>query len=119
MTISAATLFVLVGCGSEEEFESFTLEAIDLSWEDEINPTWYFVDQPDTQGKVLIMQHDLSEPGVIGSTQSEYELEHTSVTEDEITISFEDQTHRFERLSQTVAENEDKVRYQYRSTEAE
>ena len=44
----------------------------------------------------------------------EYELENVTVTDAEIIIQFNEEEHNFARLSESIAENEVGVQYQYR-----
>ena len=49
----------------------------------------------------------------LGIRKIEYELENANVTDEEIIIQFNGEEHHFERVSESVAENEDGIQYQY------
>ena len=107
-------LMVLVGCSAEEEFESFSLMEISgIEWEDEETPTNYMVNYPDRQGQVMILRNEMISEAEFSKSEGFYDLDHVSVTDEEIIIEYEGKIDTFKRLSESVVENEDKVRYQY------
>lgn len=107
-------LMVLVGCSAEEEFESFSLMEISgIEWEDEETPTNYMVNYPDRQGQVMILRNEMISEAEFSKSEGFYDLDHVSVTDGEIVIEYEGKVDTFKRLSESVVENEDKVRYQY------
>ena len=107
-------LMVLVGCSAEEEFESFSLMEISgIEWEDEETPTNYMVNYPDRQGQVMILRNEMISEAEFSKSEGFYDLDHVSVTDKEIIIEYEGKIDTFKRLSESVVENEDKVRYQY------
>ncbi len=120
ITLLVASLLLLTGCaieegrsGNDEGFDSFSLNSIDLKWEDTENPSFYIVAPNEEPDKVIFYKNVLVEEAVQESEEFQYELEEVLVTDEEILIQYEGQEERFERLSQTVAENENGVRYQY------
>lgn len=108
-----STLFLL-GCGNnDEEFESFTLQELGmLPLEDTETPTLYIVNADEAENQVTIFKNEVIDIGY-SSVQEVYEIDNILVTEDEITIEYNGQVETFTRLSGTVAENDDKVQYQY------
>lgn len=107
-------LMILVGCSAEEEFESFSLMEISgIEWEDEETPTNYMVNYPDRQGQVMILRNEMISEAEFSKSEGFYDLDHVSVTDGEIVIEYEGKVDTFKRLSESVVENEDKVRYQY------
>lgn len=107
-------LMVLVGCSAEEEFESFSLTyngVIDA--EDTETPRLYIVNHETASNQVIIIRNEQMGLNVPSGNEEAYDLENVEVSDEEIIIEYEGQIETFKRLSESVVENEDKVRYQY------
>lgn len=115
LSILILSVLFLMGCGNtEEEFASFTLQEIGLlKLEDTEMPRTYIVNADEAENQVvMIKNNEMNGQATSGVTET-YDLENATVTEDEITIEYNGQVEKFTRLSGTVAENDDKVQYQY------
>lgn len=107
-------LFVLTGCGGEEEFESFSLHVTsDMDPNDEETPASYTVNHPEAKDQVVLIRSEKISPTKFDRSEERFDLENVTVTDEEITIEYDGQTETFSRLSESVAENEDGVWYQY------
>lgn len=107
-------LLVLVGCSNEEELPSFFLSEIgSLPLEETETPIHYFVNQPRARDQVIIIRNEVVSPHNYSTSEEMYDLDDVTVTDEEIIIEYEGEAATFNRLSESVAENEDKVRYQY------
>lgn len=116
-TLGIIGLFFLVGCNNLNETnsntESFTLSRIEPMESDAENPELYIVAPEEDQDKVILFVPVLGE-NIGTSDKIEYELENVTVTDAEIIIQFNEEEHNFARLSESIAENEVGVQYQYR-----
>ncbi len=111
---------VMAGCSTEEAFESFTLSDIGtVSLDDAETPIRYMVSPSRAEDQVIILRNERANEMEIGINEETYDLEKVTVTDKEIVIEYEGQTETFERLSESVVQNEDRVQYQYRSTSEE
>lgn len=113
-------IFILSGCAvenesAEEGFDSFILQSIsgEVDLFDTEIPTLYNVAPETDKEKVQIMMNLPEDEVTHGTEQLEYDLEEVTVTGEEIVIQYDGKEEVFERLSGTVAENEDGVQYQY------
>jgi len=107
-------LFTLVGCSSEAEFESFSLQQIGtIDVADTENPTLYLVSPSEAEGTITIFYNEIVDETTGDSEIVEHDLEETSVTDDEIIIRYGNEEEVFERISSTVSVNENDVQYQY------
>ena len=122
LSLGIIGLLFLVGCdnsaGTDSSIESFSLTRLQSSESDAENPDRYIVAPKEAQDKVILFVPALGEN--IGTKEKiEYELENATVTDDEIIIQFNGEKHHFDRLSESVAENEVGIQYQYRSENTE
>lgn len=121
VSIIVLGLFVLGGCtieesedaSEEETFDSFALQAMSVNWDDEETPTLYIVAPEEAETKVKISRNKLENEEVHGSEESIQELEGTTVNDEKIIIQYDGQEDQFERLSESVAEDENGERYEY------
>lgn len=115
LSILILSVLFLLGCeNSEEEFASFTLQEIGmLKLEDTETPRTYIVNSAEAENQVItIKNNEMNEQATSGVTET-YDLENATVTEDEITIEYNGRVETFKRLSESVAENDDNIQYQY------
>lgn len=122
LSLGIIGLLFLGGCsnftGTNSGIESFSLTRLESSESDAENPDRYIVAPEEKQDKIILFVPALGEK--IGTNeQIEYELESATVTDDEIIIQFNGEKHHFDRLSESVAENEVGIQYQYRSENTE
>lgn len=115
-TVFFISLFILVGCATEE-VESFSLHALlDVHHEDEETPKIYIVNHEEAKDQVILLKNEWVSEFETKTIEERYDLENATVTEDEITIEYDGQVETFKRLSESVAENEDKFQYEYINT---
>lgn len=100
------SFFILTGCSTEAEFDSFYLQAVGIVGEGLESPSLYLVSPREAPGQLSISHYEVSADGSLDLIRNEYSLEETSVTEEEIRIVYENQTVIFERISSSVAVNE-------------
>lgn len=81
--------------------------------EDEVNPRLYIVAPETDEDKVGIYRNDLGEGFSIGQNEEIHDLESVAITDEEIIIEYNGQKDRFERLSESVAMNENNIRYHF------
>lgn len=123
ISIIALGLFVLSGCAieesededavTEEAFDSFALQAMSVNWDDVDTPILYIIAPEEAESQVRISRNKLENEKVQGSEESIHELEDTTVNDEEIIIQYDGQEDRFERLSESVAKDENGERYEY------
>lgn len=115
-------LIFLAGCnnftGTDSSSESFSLTRLQTSESDAENPDRYIVAPEEEPNKIILFVPALGE-NIGTNEQIEYELESATVTDDKIIIQFDDDEHHFDRLSESVAENEVGIQYQYSSENSE
>ena len=115
-------LIFLAGCnnftGTDSSSESFSLTRLQTSESDAENPNRYIVAPEEEPNKIILFVPALGE-NIGTNEQIEYELESATVTDDKIIIQFDDDEHHFDRLSESVAENEVGIQYQYSSENSE
>lgn len=110
----ALGLLVLVGCTNEAEMPSFLLNELGtISLEDTETPIRYDINQNRAQDQVIISRNEEVSPYNFSRSEEIYDLEDVTVTEEEIIIEYEGQVETFIRLSESVVEAANKVRYQY------
>lgn len=115
-TVLVISLFILVGC-TTEEVESFSLYALlDLHHEDEVTPKIYIVNHEEARNQVVLLKNEWVSEFETKTIEERYDLESATVTDEEITIEYDGQVETFKRLSESVAENEDKFQYEYINT---
>lgn len=108
-------LLVMVGCSTEEAFESFSLEYVGiLDGEDTETPYLYVVNLETAENRLAIFRNEIVDATTLSTGVEEFELDNVTVTDDEIVIEYDGQVETFERLSESVVRNEDNVQYQYR-----
>lgn len=116
LSLGIIGLLFLVGCGTstrtDSSVESFSLTRIESSESDAENPDRYIVAPEEAPDKVILFVPALGE-NIGTKDETEYELESANVTDEEITIRFNGEEHHFNRLSESVAENETGIQYQY------
>lgn len=115
-------LIFLAGCnnftGTDSSSESFSLTRLQTAESDAENPDRYIVAPEEEPNKIILFVPALGE-NIGTNEQIEYELESATVTDDKIIIQFDDDEHHFDRLSESVAENEVGIQYQYSSENSE
>lgn len=109
-------ILVLSACASDQEnFDSFSLEVVGLHGsEKEGSPYLYIVNPEEAPGEIGTSTSIEVSSGHFESEYESYDLESTSVADEEIRIEFNGETLIFKRLSQSVVEDKYKVQYQYR-----
>ena len=106
------SIFILVGCSTEEATPNFHLSAIwGIESDDEETPTMYTVNG--TNNELTLFKNEVISEVEFGFTREEHELENATVTDEEITIEYDGQVVSLERVSESVAETENNVQYQY------
>lgn len=117
LSILIVGFFIFTGCAINEESNEMNVEVFSLRElmpglnEDE-DPTLYLVAPEEEPDKVGIYTSVMVN-GVGESIEEIYDLEGVTVTDDEIIIQYEGQKDHFERLSESVAENENSIQYHY------
>lgn len=107
-------LLILAGCSDEEEFPMFSLSEVgSLPLEETETPIHYFVNPSRARDQVIIARNEVVSPHNFSMSEEMYDLDHVTITDEEIILEYEGQMVTFTRLSESVVENEDKVRYQY------
>ena len=112
-------ILVLSACASDQEnFDSFSLEVVGLHGsEKEGSPYLYIINPEESRGEIGISTSREVSLGVFETTYEMYDLESTSVADEEIRFEFNGEILTFKRLSQSVVEDKHKVQYQYREIE--
>lgn len=109
-------LLMLVGCTAEEELPSFTLQELSGANFTEDIPAIYLVNSKNAPNQITIMKNEMVNEIDFVQTEEKYPLENVELTEDEIVLEYNNQVDRFNRLSETIAEDENNNRYQYTDT---
>ncbi len=109
-------LLMLVGCTAEEELPSFTLQELSVANFTEDIPAIYLVNSKNAPNQITIMKNEMVNEIDFVQTEEKYPLENVELTEDEIVLEYNNQVDRFNRLSETIAEDENNNRYQYTDT---
>lgn len=109
-------LLMLVGCTAEEELPSFTLQELSGANFTEDIPAIYLVNSKNDPNQITIMKNEMVNEIDFVQTEEKYPLENVELTEDEIVLEYNNQVDRFNRLSETIAEDENNNRYQYTDT---
>lgn len=113
-------LIFLAGCnnftGTDSSSESFSLTRLQTAESDAENPDRYIVAPEEEPNKIILFVPALGE-NIGTNEQIEYELESATVTDDKIIIQFDDDEHHFDRLSESVAENEVGIQYSSENSE--
>ena len=114
LTFFILGLFVLAGCSTEEATPSFILqELMSVQWDDEETPVTYIVNPDEARDKILIYRNEMISETIFDRREETYDLDAVTVTDDEIVIEYDGKTEKFERLSSSVAQNEERQQYQY------
>ena len=109
-------LLILVGCTAEEELPSFTLQELSGANFTEDIPAIYLVNSKNAPNQITIMKNEMVNEIDFVQTEEKYPLENVELTEDEIVLEYNNQVDRFNRLSETIADDENNNRYQYTDT---
>ena len=109
-------LLMLVGCTAEEELPSFTLQELSGANFTEDIPAIYLVNSKNAPNQITIMKNEMVNEIDFVQTEEKYPLENVELTEDEVVLEYNNQVDRFNRLSETIAEDENNNRYQYTDT---
>ena len=109
-------LLMLVGCTAEEELPSFTLQELSGANFTEDIPAIYLVNSKNAPNQITIMKNEMVNEIDFVQTEEKYPLENVELTEDEVVLEYNNQVDRFNRLSETIAEDENNNRYQYTET---
>lgn len=106
-------LLMLVSCTAEEELPSFTLQELSGANFTEDIPAIYLVNSKNAPNQITIMKNEMVNEIDFVQTEEKYPLENVELTEDEIVLEYNNKVDRFNRLSETVAVDENNNRYQY------
>lgn len=108
------SVFVLTGCADENEATaSFYLDEISgITSDDDETPYMYMVNPSYDENQVIVFRERVTMDRNAARAEEMYELDSATITDDEIVIEYNGKKETFKRLSESVAENEDKVQYQ-------